>query len=79
MAWLLTIGGVGLILLVLSDTFETIILEEVRRRLNQLRGDYEPYLQGVANYLAMDLPRWTTPDDEVDNWKTTAWDRERHS
>ncbi len=44
-------------------------------RLAQLRGMYEPYINVLSNYLAMPLPPWIHARDAVDNWQTSAWER----
>ncbi len=38
--------------------------EEARRRLTELRGAYEPKAQGLANWLALDLPPWLKEEDK---------------
>jgi hypothetical protein len=43
-------------------------------RLAKLRGMYEPYMQALANHLAMPLPPWIHAKDVVDNWQTSAWE-----
>jgi len=44
-------------------------------RLKQLRRMYEPYVASLAAHLAMPLPPWIHVRDEVDNWQTSAWER----
>jgi hypothetical protein len=36
---------------------------------------YEPYVASLAAHLAMPLPPWIHARDEVDNWQTSAWER----
>jgi hypothetical protein len=36
--------------------------ETTRRRLNELRQVYEPNAQGLASFLALDLPPWLPPE-----------------
>jgi hypothetical protein len=43
-----------------------------------LRKDYEPYLNGVSESLFLPLPPWLPADGELDSWKVTAWDEEKH-
>ena len=43
-------------------------------RLAQLRRMYEPYMNVLADYLAMPLPPWIHAKDVVDNWQTSAWE-----
>jgi hypothetical protein len=44
-------------------------------RLVQLRRMYEPYVASLAEHLAMPLPPWIHERDAVDNWQTSAWER----
>lgn len=44
-------------------------------RLTQLRRMYEPYINVLSDYLAMGLPPWIHVRDAVDNWQTSAWER----
>ncbi|MDQ1591097.1 MAG: hypothetical protein QOG71_1724 [Pyrinomonadaceae bacterium] len=44
-------------------------------RLAELRRMYEPYVMSLAEYLAMPLPPWIHERDVVDNWQTSAWER----
>ena len=37
--------------------------EEARRRLTELRRVYEPKAQGLASWLALDLPPWVREED----------------
>ncbi len=48
---------------------------EAEQKLTQLRSMYEPYAQGVARNLFIDLPPWIHPDRKKDNWQTGPWDR----
>lgn len=48
---------------------------EADERLTQLRRMYEPYVASLAAHLAMPLPPWIHARDEVDNWQTSAWER----
>lgn len=45
------------------------------RKLTKLRGMYEPYLQALATFLAVDLPPWILAKEITDNWRTSAWGR----
>jgi hypothetical protein len=47
------------------------------QRLTHLRRLYEPYVDSLARYLHMSLPRWITTTPQKDNWQTTAWDPDR--
>ncbi|HEX8456039.1 MAG TPA: potassium channel family protein [Pyrinomonadaceae bacterium] len=44
-------------------------------RLAELRRMYEPYVTSLAAHLAMPLPPWIHERDVVDNWQTSAWER----
>jgi hypothetical protein len=45
---------------------------EVEGRLDDFRTLYEPYLERLAAYLLMALPRWIPDADALDDWQTTA-------
>jgi hypothetical protein len=45
------------------------------KKLNDLRGMYEPYLNALSHYLYVDLPPWILAKSIRDNWKTSAWGR----
>jgi hypothetical protein len=47
--------------------------ERAGRYLKSLREGYEPYLQALARYLLMDLPRWVPEPGSRDDWEVTAW------
>src|SRR6202158_3675691 len=47
--------------------------EEADRKLNALRGMYEPYIFALATYLNQSLPPWIPQKKGKDNWQTTAW------
>jgi len=47
--------------------------EEADRKLNALRGMYEPYIFALASYLNQALPPWIPQKKGKDNWQTTAW------
>ena len=42
-------------------------------KLIELRGMYEPYLNGLSCALLMPLPSWGIGARSVENWKRTAW------
>ena len=44
------------------------------RKLAELRETYEPFVSGLANFLLVSLPPWITPEGNLDDWQTTAWD-----
>lgn len=51
---------------------------DVDAHLEEVRKMYEPYVQGLAKELVLDLPRWCDPRPHVDNWQTSAWEGARH-
>jgi hypothetical protein len=55
--------------LVLSDN------EASARRLIELRRMYEPYVNAMSAYMFMRLPHWIPPAEVIDNWQTSAWER----
>ena len=52
--------------------------QEAQATLEATRALYEPFVEGLARELIMDLPRWVSLDHIKDNWETTAWDGARH-
>jgi hypothetical protein len=42
--------------------------------LATLRGLYEPFVASMAARLRLTLPPWRSPVDEVDSWRTSAWE-----
>lgn len=48
--------------------------EATEKRLAQLRGMYEPFVEGLAHCLLISLPKWMKEPDQVDDWQTSAWD-----
>lgn len=44
----------------------------VDERLAHLRGMYEPYVNALADFLLMPLPKWVPPEGARDNWQRTA-------
>jgi len=45
------------------------------QRLSELRRMYEPYANGLAEYLLMTLPPWLRAGGGFDSWQTSAWER----
>jgi Ion channel len=45
----------------------------VKARLAELRGMYEPFLQGLADHFLLGLPPVVTGDRWADNWQRSAW------
>ena len=48
--------------------------EDVEKKLAELRGMYEPFVQALSTHLLMSLPGWMPAPDRVDDWETSAWD-----
>jgi Ion channel len=46
-------------------------------KLAELRGQYEPYVAALSEYLLQPLPAWHYESPRRDNWQTTAWDGNR--
>jgi len=44
-------------------------------KLAELRGMYEPFLNGLSRRLMLPLPAIFPEGDAVDNWQTSAWTR----
>jgi len=49
--------------------------EAADKKLTQLRGMYEPYLEALSRFFDMQLPPWILAKEIADNWKTSAWGR----
>lgn len=49
--------------------------EEAERRLTELRRMYEPYVNALGEYMFMRVPHWIPPATVIDNWQTSAWER----
>jgi hypothetical protein len=48
-------------------------LPRIEERLIRMRAFYEPYVNAIADHLALQLPQWLVPDSPTDNWRTTEW------
>jgi hypothetical protein len=48
--------------------------DESGQKLAHFQRMYEPYVDALARYLQMSLPRWVAEPSQKDNWQTTAWD-----
>lgn len=48
---------------------------EAGMKLMELRRMYEPYVNSMAQFLFMTLPPWMHPGNAMDNWQTSAWER----
>jgi len=49
--------------------------DEADRRLAELRRMYEPYVNSMAENLFLRVPPWVHIGDAMDNWQTSAWER----
>ncbi|MDX6694686.1 MAG: hypothetical protein QOF02_2289 [Blastocatellia bacterium] len=49
--------------------------QEAERKLMELRRMYEPYVNAIGSYMFMRLPDWIPPSEVIDNWQTSAWER----
>lgn len=49
--------------------------EMIDRKLKELRKMYEPYVNALAQFLFMTLPPWIHSGNAMDNWQTSAWER----
>jgi Ion channel len=48
---------------------------EADQKLGEIRALYEPYAQGIARNLFIQLPQWIRHDAIKDNWRSGPWDR----
>jgi hypothetical protein len=48
---------------------------EADLKLAELRRMYEPYVNSMAQFLFMTLPPWMHQTNAMDNWQTSAWER----
>ena len=46
--------------------------------LAKMRKQYEPYVNGLADRLLLELPPWLPETETPDNWQVTAWDHHDH-
>jgi hypothetical protein len=46
---------------------------ECASRLSVLRGTYEPFMEGIANYFVLALPPIIAMEQSADNWQRSAW------
>ena len=49
------------------------MLAQSAAKLSELRVLYEPFLQAVADYFCLRLPRFVPDSSKPDNWQTSAW------
>src|SRR5450755_2077170 len=48
---------------------------EADEKLAKLRALYEPYAQGIARNLLINVPPWIHSEKKRDNWQAGPWDR----
>ncbi len=46
---------------------------EARAKLVELRGLYEPFVAGLANFYLLAIPEVWPKEEGPDNWRTSAW------
>ncbi len=46
--------------------------EAADKRLSELRRMYEPFVEPLAEFFLLPLPRWAPAGDAFDNWQTSA-------
>ena len=46
---------------------------QIEAKLTQLRGMYEPFVNGLGEYLEFKLPGFFPERLKADNWQTSAW------
>ncbi len=44
----------------------------------EVRKEYEPFAQALAEDIILDLPGWSPDQGTLDNWQVSAWDRATH-
>lgn len=49
--------------------------QDIDEKLAEIRRLYEPYVNGLSNYLFVTLPAWYPSSETFDNWQTSAWER----
>jgi hypothetical protein len=49
--------------------------DDADQKLDELRRMYEPYIKSLAENMLMPLPPWIVEKEAVDNWQTSAWER----
>jgi hypothetical protein len=52
---------------------QAIGASECGRRLAELRGTYEPFMQAIANHFVLTLPPIIAAGHIADNWQRSAW------
>ncbi len=63
----------------LADSGFRCVAEDANRaKVDQIRREYEPYLNGLAWNLFLDIPDWLPQDGSLDSWQTSAWNDAAH-
>ena len=52
--------------------------EAAQKSLTEMRGQYEPYVNTLAERLYLTLPPFLPEKEARDNWETSAWDNRNH-
>lgn len=58
--------------LFVGDDVRRTTAEQIRQ-LRELQSLYEPFLQALADYFRLFLPRFVSDRPAVDNWQTSPW------
>jgi hypothetical protein len=45
--------------------------DDAENRLAAFRATYEPFLNGLSDYLLLPLPSWVPAEDSLDNWQNS--------
>jgi hypothetical protein len=56
-----------------AATADPAKMDSMESRLAELRGMYEPFVNGLAQYLSFKLPSFYAEQLTADNWQTSAW------
>jgi hypothetical protein len=51
----------------------------MRAQLDELRMKYEPYAEGLARKLALQLPPWLPPEDAMAQWRAPSFEEGRRA
>lgn len=54
---------------------KTLLSQEQKTRMSELRAVYEPFLQSLADYFCFRLPRFIPDQRSPDNWQTSPWSK----
>ena len=49
--------------------------EAAEKKLAELRWMYEPYVHALATHFHVSIPSWIAPENRVDNWQASVWER----